>query len=128
MSLKCPLCDNIDLRYARIRSLSERLMTLAGIHPLRCRECRYRFVARTWSISGMLWARCPRCWRTDLAKWSEEDYRAPALQNLRIALGAHRFRCEYCRVNFTSFRPRMQRYVRQAKAARAARKSYLVAK
>ncbi|HWR52003.1 MAG TPA: hypothetical protein VN428_12900, partial [Bryobacteraceae bacterium] len=61
-------------------------------------------------------------------KWSEEDYRAPALQNLRIALGAHRFRCEYCRVNFTSFRPRMQRYIRQTKAARAARKSDLVAK
>ncbi len=76
----------------------------------------------------MLWARCPRCWRTDLATWSEEDYRAPAVQNLRIALGAHRFRCEYCRVNFTSFRPRMERYRRQRKPARAAVNKDLVAK
>jgi hypothetical protein len=76
----------------------------------------------------MLWARCPRCWRTDLATWSEEDYRAPAFQNLRIAFGAHRFRCEYCRVNFTSFRPRLERYRRKSKPAKAAQSRDLVAK
>jgi hypothetical protein len=46
----------------------------------------------------------------DLSTWSEEDYRISLTTRFRLALGARRLRCEYCRVNFASFRPRKERY------------------
>jgi hypothetical protein len=59
----------------------------------------------------MRFARCPRCWREDLSRWSRNDYHASFLTDLLLRLGANPYRCEYCRVNFTSFRKRKERYV-----------------
>jgi hypothetical protein len=108
--LECPLCGSRNLRYSHRRNRRERLLSLIGIRPLRCRDCRARFVARTWRLSNIRWARCPRCWRTDLATWSPQQHRPSALQRLWLALGAHPWRCEYCRVNFVSFRPAREPY------------------
>ncbi|MGE5645867.1 MAG: hypothetical protein ACM336_08760 [Acidobacteriota bacterium] len=112
MSLLCPHCKSRNLRYARIRSFAERLGTLVGIRPLRCRDCRTRFIERTWRLSAIRYARCPRCWREDLTRWSLNDYCPPAGVRLLLSLGAHPFRCAYCRVNFVSFRRRRLKYVR----------------
>jgi hypothetical protein len=46
----------------------------------------------------------------DLATWSEEDYFATGRQIVMLRLGAKPYRCEYCRCNFVSFRPRRERF------------------
>ncbi len=108
--VQCPLCGSRNLRYSHRRTRRERLLSWLGIRPLRCRDCRARFIARTWRLSNVRWARCPKCWRTDLASWSPERYPTGALRKLLLALGAHAWRCEYCRHNFLSFRPRRETY------------------
>lgn len=108
--LTCPFCGSYNLRYSRIRSLSERIWSWVGIRPLRCRDCRQRFVDRTWRVENVFFARCPNCWRLDLGRWSTQDYRPTLWQSLWLRLGANPWRCEYCRTNFVSFRPRKQRY------------------
>jgi hypothetical protein len=122
LTITCPLCGSANLRYAHVRGFGERMLSLGGIRPLRCRNCRHRFAARTWSLAAALYARCPRCWRTDLARWSEQYSEVSLWTRLAMRLGAHRFRCEYCRVNFASFRPRLTPYRRVSEKARAARK------
>jgi hypothetical protein len=110
MSLVCPKCGSRNLRYSRLRTFSERCGSWFGVRPLRCRECYLRFIERTWRLSSMKYARCPRCWRMDLSRWSTKDYYTKFLTRLLLRLGANPYRCEYCRVNFISFRKRKERY------------------
>lgn len=102
--LSCPKCGSRNLRYARLRDAQERWRRWLGIRPLRCRDCRCRFTDRTWRITSLQYARCPRCWRTDLASWKREDCQVPARIEFLLWLGAKPLRCEYCRCNFVSFR------------------------
>lgn len=44
----------------------------------------------------------------DLNSWTGKNYIPPFWVRVRIRLGAKRFRCEYCRLNFASFRPRKE--------------------
>jgi hypothetical protein len=46
----------------------------------------------------------------DLSRWSSNDYQTSFLTDLMLRLGANPYRCEYCRVNFVSFRKRKERY------------------
>jgi hypothetical protein len=103
-----------------VRERSEKLWRWAGVHPLRCRECRTRFVDRTWRLSSLNYARCPNCWRTDLARWAEQDHAASLWQRLLLRVGAKPYRCEYCRKNFVDFRPRRTRYRRRQPAVQNA--------
>ncbi len=98
------------MRYSRLRSVSERCWSWFGIRPLRCRDCRMRFLERTWRIMNMRYARCPLCWRMDLARWSENDYHVPLVKKILLRIGAKPYRCAYCRVNFVSFRRRLHRF------------------
>ncbi len=66
----------------------------------------------------MRYARCPRCWRMDLARWNKNDYHVSFLKGIMLALGGNPYRCEYCRVNFVSFRKRKERYVPHARKKR----------
>jgi len=108
MTVCCPSCGSRLLRVSRYRSLKERLRDLVGIAPLRCCDCGQRFIARTWNPSVLLYSRCPKCLRMDLNVWTDEQYWPNAFMKLMITFGAHRWRCEYCRHNFVSFRPRME--------------------
>jgi DNA-directed RNA polymerase subunit RPC12/RpoP len=111
MSLACPQCGSRHLRYSRLRTPAETLLSFVGIRPLRCRDCRVRFTARTWHIGNLRWARCPQCWRMDLSTWTEKHYPVVRLgTRLALFLGAHRYRCEYCRLNFAAWRPRLERF------------------
>jgi DNA-directed RNA polymerase subunit RPC12/RpoP len=110
MPFSCPDCKSRNLRFSRIRTFKERLWTYVGVRPLRCRDCSRRFIERTWRITSVRYARCPRCWRLDLSRWSQADYHVPMVTRMLLALGASPFRCEYCRVNFVSFRQRKERY------------------
>jgi hypothetical protein len=110
MPVACPKCGSRNLRYAHLRGTSEHLWSWFGIRPLRCRICYCRFIERTWRISSIRFARCPRCWRLDLSRWNRDDYHVSFFKGLLLNLGGNPYRCEYCRVNFVSFRKRKERY------------------
>jgi hypothetical protein len=47
----------------------------------------------------------------DLSRWSGRAYTdPPAWVAFKIALGGKRWRCEYCRLNFSSFRDRKEAF------------------
>jgi hypothetical protein len=56
----------------------------------------------------MFYARCPECDRMDLNGWTEKTFTASGWTAIKATLGAHRWRCEYCRINFASFRSRKE--------------------
>ncbi len=109
MSITCPKCGSRYLRPSRVRNASEALARLRLVYPLRCMDCQARFSVRTFVWKDLFFARCPRCRRMDLNTWSGRTYTNPPFQvTLKIALGAKRWRCEYCRLNFASFRKRKE--------------------
>ena len=108
MTVRCPECGSRYLRASRRRSLGEKLRNLVGISPLRCGDCGTRFTTRTWSLSVFTHSRCPKCLRMDLNVWTERQHCPGAFVRLLIKLGAHPWRCEYCRYNFVAFRPRLE--------------------
>jgi hypothetical protein len=44
----------------------------------------------------------------DLSKWLPKHFDAPFWMKLKTMLGANRWRCEYCRIYFASFRQRKE--------------------
>ncbi len=110
MKIGCPECGSRDLRFSHVRNPLERLGTLLGKRPVRCRSCRVRFFIRMWTFSDLRYARCPRCMRMDLSLWSERNYRVSAFRLLMLQFGARPYRCEPCRCNFVSFRRRKEKF------------------
>lgn len=106
----CPACGTCDVRSARSHGFSEHLLEFAGIYPLRCKRCETRFRARVWSVSQVVYARCPRCFRTELSTWSEQYYNPTFGTKLKLRIGATPYRCEFCRCNFASFRACKERF------------------
>ena len=106
MTVVCPQCGSRNIRYSGLRGASEKLASLAGVRPLRCRDCRNRFTSRIWSLSALRYAHCPKCLRADLTTWSTSHYSVPFGRGVLLFFGAHPYRCEYCRHNFVSFRRR----------------------
>src|SRR3954470_7713135 len=108
MPLACPNCGSRCLRDSQARTGYERLAQLWFVSPLRCIDCLTRFVTPTVILSDLLHARCPVCYRMDLNGWTGKTYDPPFWMRVRIFLGAHRWRCEYCRLNFAAFRRRRE--------------------
>ena len=73
---------------------------------LRCQDCKLRFIGRTFVPSDLLYARCPVCSRMDLNSWTGKTYTPTGWTAIKASLGARKWRCEYCRLNFASFRKR----------------------
>jgi hypothetical protein len=44
----------------------------------------------------------------DLNGWTGKTYTPPFFMGLKVYFGAKKWRCEYCRLNFASFRPRKE--------------------
>jgi hypothetical protein len=44
----------------------------------------------------------------DLNRWTGKTFDPPFWTGLKVTFGANRWRCEYCRLNFASFRPRKE--------------------
>ncbi|MBA3974669.1 MAG: hypothetical protein C0504_10685 [Candidatus Solibacter sp.] len=105
------------MRPARDRGLLESLLALAGFQPARCHHCAHRFLARPFGFAKLRWAKCPRCYRMDLSIWDPKYYHIGGWTSLKFKLGANRWRCEACRCNFASFRPRQRKYVRPESGA-----------
>jgi hypothetical protein len=106
----CPACGGHSIRGSKINGPIERLQSLIGVVPFRCRQCNTRFTASLWDLRNSRYARCPSCRGTELGHWSEQFYNAPAGVRLLLALGATRYRCEFCRYNFASFRACKDRF------------------
>ena len=101
----CPECGARKLRISQVRGFLEWFGSICGVYPLKCAECGARFRHRIWDLSHLLFAKCPRCHKMDLAKWSDHHYNAPFSYRLKIILAGQRRRCVYCRHNFVSWRP-----------------------
>lgn len=108
--VQCPSCGSFHIRHARFRSIIERIASLFGSHPLRCKDCQHRFTSRVWRLADLRYSRCPRCYRTVLTTWSESHYSPRFHTVMLLRLGAKRLRCEFCRCNFAGFRPVKQVY------------------
>jgi hypothetical protein len=106
----CPECGTRDVRLAHTRGVAERLLELVGVYTLRCKRCQVRFRSRIWRLSEVKFARCPRCYRTELSTWSEQYYNPPFGVVFKLRLGATPYRCEFCRCNFASFRACQERF------------------
>jgi hypothetical protein len=118
----CPSCGGHSLRASKIRGAVERLRSFVGIFPFRCRQCGARFSTSLWDPGNWRYARCPNCLGTELSRWSEHYYNAPPGLRMLVRLGATRYRCEFCRRNFASFRACKERFSwkRRRDAAKAA--------
>jgi hypothetical protein len=119
MSMACPECGGRKLRLSKVRGVLERIGTIFGVYPMKCSECHERFYSRIWNISHLLFAKCPRCHKMDLSKWSDHHYHAPVSLQIQLALGAQRRRCVYCRHNFASWRPLKEVYDARRRVARS---------
>ncbi|MBI5283156.1 MAG: hypothetical protein HY858_15840 [Candidatus Solibacter usitatus] len=97
-----------------MRGLRERLLALLGFYAFRCNSCRLRFVIRPMGARASAFARCPRCFRMDLSTWDPKYYHGDLWMDLKVWLGWYRWRCDPCRRNFVSWRPRREKYVRPA--------------
>jgi endogenous inhibitor of DNA gyrase (YacG/DUF329 family) len=104
MQLECPECGSTHVRHSHPRHIGEKLADLFGFTQLRCSDCDERWTASIWRFTEFFYARCPRCFRLDLARWEETYYRVPGTWRFAIALGAKKVRCRACRHNFVSFR------------------------
>ena len=108
MPLACPNCCSRYLRESQTRSFAEKFRKLWFVSPVRCRDCKTRFITHTMIPGDIFYARCPRCYRMDLNQWSGKTWKPNFWGAVKIAFGGHRWRCEYCRINFTSFRKRSE--------------------
>ena len=119
MGMACPECGGRKIRLSKVHGMLERFGTLFGYYPMRCSDCAKRFKSRIWSLAHLVFAKCPRCHKMDLAKWSEHYYNAPLSQRLKMTFGGQRRRCVYCRHNFVSWRPLRERYNAQNRVNRS---------
>lgn len=104
----CPQCGSRYVRPSRTRNASEQLGFFSLRAPYRCRDCKHRFIAPLIMWADLFYARCPGCHRMDLNGWTGKTYTPPFWMGLKVSLGAHKWRCEYCRLNFASFRMRKE--------------------
>ena len=106
----CPKCGSRDIRVSSQMSLGEKLRSVFGKFPVRCRRCSSRFESTIWKPSMARYAKCPRCYRTELSRWNVDHYDVPTRIRIKLGLGASPLRCEHCRCNFASFKPCHERF------------------
>lgn len=112
--VNCPECDSSRVRSVPVHGFRENLLALAGFYSFRCSDCYHKFLANPLGVANAGYAKCPRCLRMDLSTWDPKYYKKSTWMDLKAWFGAHRWRCEPCRNNFMSWRPRKQKYVRPA--------------
>lgn len=106
MPVQCPKCGSRYLRDSKQKEPNEKVRRWFFEAAMRCQDCKTRFVGRTLVFGDFFFAHCPRCHRLDLNSWSGKTYVPGGWTGFKIAFGAKRWRCEYCRLNFASFRKR----------------------
>ena len=107
---ECPKCGGRNLRVSEPRGFAERFRSLFGHYQFRCRNCSARFETGVLTVSEWRFARCPRCYRTELSTWSEQYYNPAWSTRTMLRFGATPYRCDVCRCNFASFLACKERY------------------
>jgi DNA-directed RNA polymerase subunit RPC12/RpoP len=105
---QCPNCGSRYLRESKRSDESLKPSHWKFEKQLRCLDCQTRFVGSTLELQELRYAHCPQCDRMDLNQWTGKNYVPPFWAGLCIRMGAKRWRCEYCRINFASFRRRKE--------------------
>lgn len=100
----CPRCESYNCHRSH-RKMRERLLSLLGLLPWRCEDCRKRFYARLVPPRFLLRARCPQCGNLELEPIRRSRLQGRPLAQLATYLGAKALRCEGCRENFAAWRP-----------------------
>lgn len=111
IEISCPNCGTRDVRTAQPRNLREKMLEWIGHYQLRCKRCETRFSGDIWRPSLIRYARCPKCYRTELSTWSTQYYNPSSWTLFKLRVGATPYRCEYCRCNFASFRACKERFL-----------------
>jgi hypothetical protein len=106
--VQCPQCGSRFLTPSHPRNFNEKVQSLWFVMPVRCDHCRHRFITDTMGLADLVYARCPKCNRMDLNTWTGESCPPRGITKFKTSLGANKFRCEYCRLNFASFRKRKE--------------------
>ena len=106
MQLACPNCGTREIRVSHAKGLLEHVKTSVGTSLLRCRRCNNRWETSVWANGSWRYARCPRCYRQELTKWTMEHYNPARWTKFLLRIGASALRCPACRCNFASFKPR----------------------
>jgi hypothetical protein len=106
MQLNCPTCGTRDVHVSHVHGLGEFLKGLVGLSKLRCRRCNHHWQTSVWANGSWRYARCPRCYRQELTKWTARHYNPPHWTQFLLLIGATPHRCEACRCNFAGFKPR----------------------
>ena len=105
MQLACPNCGTRDIRVSRPQGLIQSVKNFFGVSPLRCRRCSSRWETSVWADGSWKYARCPRCYRQELTKWTMQYYNPPRWTRFLLRAGATPRRCPACRCNFATFKP-----------------------
>lgn len=101
---RCERCNSSRVRRAHQRTFLRYPRMLLGSNQLHCLDCNARFWVNVFLVSKILYAKCPKCLGMKLDRWDPKHYHVPRWKLLLISLGAHRYRCSRCRMNFVSFR------------------------
>ena len=99
----CPTCGSADVRRSRRQDISEIPKMLLGVYPFRCLGCGERFLGNVWRLSRKGFAKCPKCLRLSVLPWERKETGISALDQIKMRLGAHTYRCLICRHTFVSF-------------------------
>src|SRR5215470_10605102 len=102
--MTCPICKGKDARRSRRQSAADYILSVMGVYPWRCRDCRARFFARLMPLSDSLHAHCPICGNIDLKRISPEHVDT-YFAFLWAALRVPAYRCDPCRHKYFSILP-----------------------
>ena len=108
MQLTCPNCGTRDVRVSRPQGLVQHLKNFCGVSELSCRRCSNRWETSMWAGGSWKYARCPRCYRQELTKWTAHYYNPTRWTRFLLKIGAHARRCPVCRCNFATFKPQKE--------------------
>lgn len=106
MFAQCPSCGSKAVRESRRRGVLERIGAIVGYLPVRCHDCGHRYRRSTLILREFYFAHCPRCLSLRLTDWDEKYYYPGRWARMLTWFGAREHRCDPCRRNFVSFRPR----------------------
>ncbi len=101
----CPRCGSYDCLRSH-RRLPEYLLSAFGILPWRCFDCKRRFYGRKVPFRYLLYAHCAQCGNLDLMPIRHDRLGGGWLAWLALHLGARALRCDDCRNNFVTWRPK----------------------
>jgi hypothetical protein len=102
--MTCPICKGVEARRSRRQNATDYVLSVVGVYPWRCKDCRARFYARLMPLGDSLHAHCPICGNMGLKRIAPEHVDA-AMAWVWRWLQIPAYRCEPCRHKYFSVLP-----------------------